>query len=97
MATVTRGRYGRWPHLLVRPIPYRFNESRRHKIPKARYRVINWAGIRRGAGQAWKPDGVDDRGGDRGMAGSVSDRVTCVGWNEAPLPGIRPLPEFGAQ
>ena len=25
-----------------RPMPYKFNESRRHKIPKARYRVTNW-------------------------------------------------------
>ena len=24
------------------PMPYKFNESRRHKIPKARYRVTNW-------------------------------------------------------
>jgi hypothetical protein len=23
-------------------MPYKFNESRRHKIPKARYRVTNW-------------------------------------------------------
>src|SRR5438105_2894531 len=23
-------------------MPYKFNESRRHKIPVARYRVINW-------------------------------------------------------
>lgn len=24
-------------------MPYKANESRRHKIPKARYRVANWA------------------------------------------------------
>src|ERR1700722_2148551 len=23
-------------------MPYKFNESRRHKIPRARYRVTNW-------------------------------------------------------
>ena len=23
-------------------MPYKFNESRRHKIPKAKYRVTNW-------------------------------------------------------
>ena len=23
-------------------MPYKFNESRRHKIPKAKYRVANW-------------------------------------------------------
>jgi hypothetical protein len=27
---------------LVRPMPYKFNETRRHKIPKAKYRVTNW-------------------------------------------------------
>ena len=24
------------------PMPYKHNEPRRHKIPKARYRVENW-------------------------------------------------------
>lgn len=38
-------------------MPYKFNESRRHKIPKARYRVTNWpeyhaASIRR-ASSRW--------------------------------------------
>ena len=23
-------------------MPYKYNEPRRHKIPKARYRVVNW-------------------------------------------------------
>jgi hypothetical protein len=23
-------------------MPYKFNEGRRHRIPKARYRVTNW-------------------------------------------------------
>jgi 5-methylcytosine-specific restriction endonuclease McrA len=23
-------------------MPYKFNETRRHKIPKAKYRVTNW-------------------------------------------------------
>jgi hypothetical protein len=26
----------------VRPMPYKFNETRRHKIPKVKYRVTNW-------------------------------------------------------
>jgi hypothetical protein len=35
-------------------MPYKFNESRRHKVPRARYRVTNWreydaALIRRGS------------------------------------------------
>jgi hypothetical protein len=29
---------------LVRSMPYKFNEHRRYKIPKARYRVTNEAG-----------------------------------------------------
>ena len=28
--------------LLVRSMPYKFNESRRHKIRKTKYRVTNW-------------------------------------------------------
>src|SRR5271156_4074601 len=39
-------------------MPYKFNESRRHKIPTARYRVTNWpeydaALIRRGSLTVW--------------------------------------------
>jgi len=39
-------------------MPYKYNESRRHKIPKARYRVTNWpeyeaALIRRGSVTVW--------------------------------------------
>jgi hypothetical protein len=39
-------------------MPYKFNESRRHKIPKARYRVTNWpeydaALMRRGSLTLW--------------------------------------------
>jgi transposase len=39
-------------------MPYKFNESRRHKIPKARYRVTNWpdydaALVRRGSLTVW--------------------------------------------
>jgi hypothetical protein len=39
-------------------MPYKFNESRRHKIPKAKYRVTNWpdydaALIRRGSLTVW--------------------------------------------
>ena len=28
------------------PMPYKHNEPRRHKIPKARYRVENWRNTR---------------------------------------------------
>src|SRR5208283_2087389 len=39
-------------------MPYKFNEARRHKIPKARYRVTNWpeydaALVRRGSLTVW--------------------------------------------
>jgi Transposase DDE domain len=42
----------------VRLMPYKFNESRRHKIPKAKYRVTNWpeydvALVRRGCLTVW--------------------------------------------
>jgi transposase len=58
-------------------MPYKFNESRRHKIPKPRYRVTNWpeydaALIRRGsltvwmteeAVEAWHAPATGERGG----------------------------------
>jgi hypothetical protein len=39
-------------------MPYKFNDSRRHKIPRARYRVTNWpdyeaALVRRGSLTVW--------------------------------------------
>jgi hypothetical protein len=42
-------------------MPYKFSESRRHKIPKARYRVTNWPGydaalVRRGGITVWFTD-----------------------------------------
>jgi transposase len=58
-------------------MPYRFNEGRRHKFPKARYRVTNWpdydaALVRRGeltvwfteeAIAAWRAPATGERGG----------------------------------
>jgi transposase len=58
-------------------MPYKFNESRRHKIPVARYRVTNWpeydvALVRRGsltvwfteeAVEAWHAPATGERGG----------------------------------
>src|SRR3954462_12761102 len=35
-------RYGATPSSAGGPMPYRFNEPRRHKIPRARYWVQNW-------------------------------------------------------
>src|SRR5215208_5085536 len=42
-------------------MPYKFNQARRHKIPKARYRVTNWpeydaALVRRGDLTVWFTD-----------------------------------------
>jgi hypothetical protein len=39
-------------------MPYTFNESRRHKIPKAKYRVMNWPEydavlVKRGSVTVW--------------------------------------------
>jgi transposase len=59
-------------------MPYKFNESRRHKVPRARYRVTNWpeydaALIRRGsltvwftedAVAAWHAPATGERGGE---------------------------------
>src|SRR6185312_14336109 len=58
-------------------MPYKFNETRRHKIPRARYRVANWpeydaALVRRGsitvwlseeAVEAWHAPATGERGG----------------------------------
>ena len=58
MARLTLWRYGLLASMLVRSMPYKFNESRRHKIPKARYRVTNWpeydaAPVKRGSLTVW--------------------------------------------
>jgi hypothetical protein len=42
----------------VRSMPYKFNESRRRKIPEAKHRVANWpehdaALVRRGSLTVW--------------------------------------------
>jgi hypothetical protein len=58
-------------------MPYKFHDSRRHKFPKARYRVTNWpeydaALVRRGsltlwfteeAVAAWRAPATGERGG----------------------------------
>jgi hypothetical protein len=58
MARLTLWRYGLLASMLVRSMPYKFNESRRHKIPKAKYRVMNWpeydaALVKRGSLTVW--------------------------------------------
>ena len=42
-------------------MPHKFNEARRHKIPKAKYKVMNWpeydaALVRRGSLTVWLTD-----------------------------------------
>jgi hypothetical protein len=44
--------------MLVKTMPHKFNEARRHKIPKAKYKVTNWpdydaALVRRGSLTVW--------------------------------------------
>src|SRR4051794_41949198 len=64
-------RYGATPSSAGGPMPYRFNEPRRHKIPRARYRVQNWpeydrALQRRGGLTGWgTPAGGAGRGPPR--------------------------------
>src|SRR6202034_2324979 len=58
MARLTLCRYRRRTSILVRSMPYKFNESRRHKIPRAKYRVTNWPEydaslVRRGSLTVW--------------------------------------------
>src|SRR5215208_5948343 len=58
MARLTLWRCGLLAPMLVRSMPYKFNESRRHKIPKAKYRVTNWpeydaALVKRGSLTVW--------------------------------------------
>jgi hypothetical protein len=40
---------------------------------------------------------VQRSGSDGNLGGSVSDRAICIGWREATLPAVKPLPEYGAQ
>src|SRR4051812_45366567 len=77
-------RYGATPSSAGGPMPYRFNEPRRHKIPRARYRVQNWpeydrALQRRGgltgwvtppAVAGWWPPPPGRRGRARGFSGA---------------------------
>ena len=48
-------------------MPFKANEDRRHKIPRARYRVENWRSLRCGAAPTGRLDGVGDGCRDRGM------------------------------
>jgi hypothetical protein len=74
-------------------MPYKFNESRRHKIPQARYRVTNWpdyeaALIRRGsltvwlteeAVQAWHAPATGERGGQL-IYSAIARPVSRFAW-----------------
>jgi hypothetical protein len=58
-------------------MPYKFNQDRRHKIPKARYRVTNWpeydaALVRRGHLTVWFTDeGVPRTHGQQWACGAA--------------------------
>src|SRR3954462_15072021 len=76
-------RYGATPSSAGGPMPYRFNEPHRHKIPRARYRVQNWpeydrALQRRGELTVWvTPEAIaawcPPRTGRRGRPRDYSD------------------------
>src|SRR4051794_37136153 len=84
------GAYRAAPSSAGCPMPYKFNEPRRHKIPRARYRVQNWpeydrALQRRGdltvwvtpeAIAAWQPP----RTGRRGRPRDYSDLAIAAQW-----------------
>src|SRR5689334_24293276 len=71
-------------------MPYRFNEPRRHKLPRARYRVQNWpehdrASQRRGSLTVWvTPEALAawrrPRTGQRGRPGDYSDVAIETGY-----------------
>jgi Transposase DDE domain len=75
---------------LWKPMPYKFNQDRRHKIPKARYRVTNWreydaAPVRRGSLTVWFTDEAvaawyAPATGQRGGQPIYSDIAIETGW-----------------
>src|ERR671916_2348926 len=81
-------------------MPYKANEARRHKIPRARYRVTNWpeydrALQRRGsltvwvtpeALAAWHPPNM----GRRGRSPQYADLAIETGHLLRAAPGLRP-------
>src|SRR3954451_17345611 len=81
--------YGATPSSAGRPRPYRFNEPRRHKIPRARYWVQNWpeydrALQRRGDLTVWvTPEAIaawcPPRTGRRGRPRDYSDVAVETG------------------
>src|SRR5215217_2539742 len=86
---VAAERYGATPSSTGRPMPYKFNEPRRHKIPRARYRVQNWpeydrALQRRGDLTVWvAPEAIaawcPPRTGRRGRPRDYSDVAIATG------------------
>ena len=61
-------------------MPYKFNASRRHKIPMARYRVTNWpeydaALMRRGDLTVWFTEGSVQTLGVETLLGSSGNLV----------------------
>ena len=53
-------------------MPFKANAARRHRIPKQRYRVTNWAEYDASPAPAGKPDGLVLRGSDCRLAGRAS-------------------------
>ena len=77
------------PAELEKPMPYKVNEPRRHKISKGRYRVENWAAYdaarrRRGDLTVWvTPEAIagwtPPRSGRRGRPVRYADLATRPG------------------
>src|SRR3954451_6053203 len=81
-------RYGATPSFAGRPMPYKFNEPRRHKIPGARYRVQNWpeydrALQRRGDLTVWSRP-RRSRLGSRPVRVGAGGRGTTRTWRSRP-------------
>ena len=53
-------------------MPYKDNAARRHRIPKQRYRVTNWAEYYAALAAAGKPDRLVHCGSNRGLARRAS-------------------------
>ena len=55
-------------------MPFKHNAARRHRIPRARYRVANWAAYEAGPAAARRPHAVAGRGGAGGLGGPEAEQ-----------------------
>ena len=90
-------------------MPYKANELRRHKIPKARYKIANWAEYdaalrRRGsltvwvtpeALAAWTPARTGKRGRPRSYSDIAIEAGLCCAWLRSSMASDRRHAEVG--